>query len=499
MERQVSRDRWTQLARRLPIITLVSLGCIAPAKPLPTESSQPGTNRFNVLFLAVDDLRPELGCYGVDYVRTPHIDALADEGVTFLSHFASVPTCGASRYALLTGRSPRASGVRSGNKGLYQGSSALSQEILPGAQSLPELFRRSGYQTTLIGKLSHTADGKVYAYSGEGDGRPELPHAWDDLATPYGPWQRGWGTFFAYAGGAHREDGQGNRELMQFTAEADDDLPDGMMASATIDKLAALANSEQPFFLGLGFFKPHLPFVATRADWEAVQDWELPDLARTERSASTYAPGSGEFFGYDATWEKSRPLSQDAADQARRGYLACLRYTDRQVGRVLEALDALGLADSTVVVLWSDHGWFLGEGDIWGKHSPLETAMASPLIIRAPGVPLAGQRTDALASTVDVYPTLVDLCNPTFTATRFPLDGESLAPILRGETDSVNEVVRGYWSHASTVRSPEHRLILRKGKDGWMDVELYDAAGDWSTDISGTRPEIVERLTAFAD
>ena len=400
---------------------------------------------------------------------------------------------------MLTGRSPRASGVRSGNQGFYEGTSALSQELLAGAQSLPELFRRSGYQTTLIGKLSHTPDGKVFAYNGGGDGRPELPHAWDDLATPYGPWLRGWGTFFAYGEGRHREDGQGHRDLMEFTAEADDDLPDGMMASAAMDELAALAKAGEPFFMGLGFFKPHLPFVATRADWEAVQDWELPDLGDTARLASDYAPGSGEFFGYDTAWERSRPLPADAADKSRRAYLACLRYTDRQVGRVLAALEQNGLADSTVVVLWGDHGWYLGEGDLWGKHTPLERAMASPLIIRAPGAELAGQGTAALASTLDIYPTLVDLCKPSFAATHFPLDGVSLGPILHGRADSVREVVHGYWSKATTVRSQSHRLIARKGKDGWQDVELYDAAGDWAVDISGQRPDLVEQLLDFAD
>src|SRR5690606_10470493 len=111
------------------------------------------------------------------------------------------------------------------NDAFYEGETALSPKQLEGAQTLPELFRRSGYHTTLIGKISHTADGKVYAYDGQGDGRDELPHAWDELATPYGPWQRGWGIFFAYAGGKHREDGQGHSDLMQFTAVNDDDLP----------------------------------------------------------------------------------------------------------------------------------------------------------------------------------------------------------------------------------------------------------------------------------
>lgn len=478
---------------------LCLLACTGPSEEAVTAPERPERNLLNVLFLAVDDLRPELGCYGVDYVRTPHIDSLAEQGVTFLSHFASVPTCGASRYALLTGRSPAASGVRSGNLGLYKGSSALSQELLDGAQSLPELFRRSGYNTTLIGKLSHTADGKVYAYNGKGDGRPELPHAWNEFATPYGPWQRGWGTFFAYANGRHREDGHGKRDLMEFVAEGDDELPDGMMAAEAIEQLTKFAKSDQPFFLGLGFFKPHLPFVATRGDWDAVQTWELPDIEYPKRLPSSYTPGSGEFFGYDAPWQKSRPLPAQDAVPARRAYLACLRYTDRQVGRVLGALEELGLADSTVVVLWGDHGWFLGEGDIWGKHTPMERAMASPLIIRAPGAQTAGQKTTALTSSLDVYPTLIELCKPRFEKTYFPLDGTSLAPIINGQAESVNEVVRGYWNKTATVRNARYRLILRKSKSGWKDAELYDTTGDWSEEISALQPELVEQLKQHAD
>ena len=364
---------------------------------------------------------------------------------------------------------------------------------------MPELFRRSGYKTTLIGKLSHTADGKVFAYDGKGDGRPELPHAWDELATPYGPWARGWGTFFAYADGKHREDGGGHRDLMEFVAEADDELPDGMMATEAIERLTRFAESDQPFFLGLGFFKPHLPFVATRGDWDAVQAWELPAIEHPERLPSRYTPGSGEFMGYHAPWEKARPLAAADADQARRGYLACLRYTDRQVGRVLSALEELGLAESTVVVLWGDHGWFLGEGDIWGKHTPMEQAMASPLIIRAPGALAAGQKSSALASTLDIYPTLIELCKPSFARTQFPLDGASLGPILNGEAEAVNEVVRGYWQNATTVRDARHRLILRKTRNGWKHVELYDTKGNWSGDISAMHPKLVEQLKASAD
>ena len=146
-------------------VTALGQAYAAKAKPM------------NVLFIAVDDLRPELGCYGVDYAPSPNIDRLARRGMVFRNHFVQVPTCGASRYAMLTGRSPAVTGFTGGNAGFYAGKTALTAETLPGAQSLPELFKRSGYHTVLIGKISHTADGRVYAYNGAGDGRDEVPNA----------------------------------------------------------------------------------------------------------------------------------------------------------------------------------------------------------------------------------------------------------------------------------------------------------------------------------
>jgi len=431
----------------------------AAAQAAPPAEAAPARRPPNVLFLAIDDLRPELGCYGAGAVRTPHIDALAADGVTFLRHYVEVPTCGASRYALLTGRSARSSGARRGNAHFYQGPTALAPQALEGAQTFPELFRRSGYRTELIGKLSHTPDGRVYAYDGSGDGRPELPHAWDHYATPYGAWKRGWGSFFAYADGLHREDGGGHRDLMQFTAENDDDLPDGQMAAAAERRLAALAATEEPFFLAVGFFKPHLPFVATRADWEAVQDWPVPAPQHEGLADSPYATTSGEFYGYSFPFEKTRPLDEASTRTARLAYLACVRYVDRQVGRVLAALDAHGLAENTVVVLWSDHGWYLGEDGMWGKHTPLERAMHSPLIVRAPGVSVPGHRTTALASSLDVYPTLVELCAPDFRRTAHPLDGVSLAPLLRGEDVALRDAVEGWWGKVRTVRTESGRTF----------------------------------------
>jgi len=285
------------------------------------------------------------------------------------------------------------------------------------------------------------------------------------------------------------------------------------MAAAAVEKLAELRDRDEPFFLGLGFFKPHMPFVATRGDWEAVQQWDVPPPAHRDRAGSAYWHQSGEFYGYNVPWEKSRPLDADAALHARLAYLACVRYTDRQVGRVLDALDELGLAENTVVVLWGDHGWYLGEGALWGKHAPLETALRSPLIVRVPNPDWAigefpgpryfnaGRSTDALAATIDLYPTLVDLCRPGFTDTHHPLDGVSLTPVLRGRSQGVRDYVLSYWGNAVSIRTAGHRLVLRqRGDQGAAEMELYavDPAEPFSEtmfdNLASEQPEVVERL-----
>ena len=440
----------------------------------------------NVLFIAIDDLRTELGCYGVEDARSPNLDELAAQGMLFANHFVQVPTCGASRYALLTGRSPKTSGVTRNNAGFYQGESALSHEQTPGAQTMPELFRRSGYTTSLIGKMSHTADGLVYAYDGSGDGRLEMPHAWDRLLTPLGSWKRGWGIFFAYEGGRSREDGGGHQDLMEFTAQNDADLPDGQMADAAVAELARLKDEGKPFFMGLGIFKPHLPFVAPKQDWEAMMKVDVQAPANPQKPKTAYWHKSGEFYKYKTAYEKTNPLATADAITARRAYLACVRYADRQVGKVLKALDENGLTDNTIVVVWGDHGWFLGETALWAKHAPLERALRSTLIVRAPGI-AKGEVSDALVETIDLYPTLIDLAAPKFSDTEWPLDGESLAPLLSGEADGVRDVSLSYWGNSVTVRSKTHRLTVTKanekrngkaakgaGGGGFEKVELYD-------------------------
>ena len=453
---------------------------------------------LNVLFIAVDDLRPDLGCYGVSYAPSPNIDRLASRGMVFRNHFVQVPTCGASRYAMLTGRSPAVTGFTRGNSGFYSGSSALSAEIFPGAQSIPELFKRSGYSTILIGKISHTADGRVYSYNGAGDGRDEVPNAWTEMSTPYGSWKRGWGVFFAYANGIHREDRNGAKDLVDFTVKNDNELPDGQMAQHAVSRLRHLANQDKPFFMGLGFFKPHLPFVAPKKDWDALNKVVIPLPPYPKKIKSHFWHESGEFYKYKFPYPK-RPLSSKSVNSVRRSYLACVRYTDRQVGKVLDAIDETNLLENTIIVLWGDHGWNLGDSDLWGKHTPLERAVRSPLIISIPGMKHAGATCDSLVESLDLFPTLIDLAKPSFTRIQHRLDGHSLAGILSNPKATVRDAALSYWKDGITVRTKTHRLIVTRKEGQFKNQELYDESTNFDPvkNKASIEPEIVSRLKVY--
>jgi len=472
---------WAALA-----ITALDQAQAADAKPM------------NVLFIAIDDLRADLGCYGVDYAISPNIDRLAKRGMVFRNHFVQVPTCGASRYAMLTGRSPAVTGFTGGNAGFYSGKTALSAETLPGAKSIPELFKRNGYHTVLIGKISHTADGRVYSYNGDGDGRDEVPNAWSEMSTPYGTWKRGWGIFFAYANGIHREDGSGAKDLVNFTVNNDDDLPDGQMAVHAIDRLKHLAGQDKPFFMGLGFFKPHLPFVAPKQDWEELKEANVPPPPYPNKIKSSYWHSSGEFFKYDFPYPK-QPLAPENVINARRAYLACVRYTDRQVGRVLKTLDETGLSNNTIVVLWSDHGWNLGDSALWAKHTPLERAVRSPLIISVPGMKEAGSSSDALVESLDLFPTIIELTKLQCKKTEHPLDGKSLVQILDNPSAKVRDAALSYWRDGISIRTHFHRLVVTRKNDQISRVELYDRSTQFDPveNKADAHPEIVEQLKSY--
>ena len=416
--------------------------------------------RPNILMICVDDLRPELRCYGVPYIHSPHIDQLASRGRLFQSHYVQAPTCGASRFTLLTGCYGG-----SGNQALFQRAANLQENPKAYPPSLPAWFRMHGYHTVSIGKVSHHPGGRGGADWDQSD-QLEMPHAWDQHLLPAGPWQhpRGW-----MHGLAHGEIRIQAKDMAVFQSEEGEDAiyPDGPSIDQSVAMLTTLGQAAAtPFFMAVGILRPHLPFGAPAAYMSPYQDLELPPVPHPEKPAGrTTWHGSGEFMKYQR-W--GRDPNQDAAfaQEVRRHYAACVSFADAQVGRLLKALETAGLKDNTVVLLWGDHGWHLGEHGIWGKHALFEESLRSPLIIAYPGMGRRGEATASMVESLDIFPTLCELAGLPIPA---GLDGQSLLPILE-DPQIPGHPSYAYTAQARTLRTSSHRLILHR--DGF--VELYD-------------------------
>jgi iduronate 2-sulfatase len=424
--------------------------------------------RPNVLFIAVDDLRPWLGCYDPKLAVSPNIDRLAKEGRRFSRHYVQVPTCGASRCALVFGRYPGRLGGDADNNAILKNA---AKQPLP---ALPALFRQQGYRTVSVGKITHYPGGR--GGKGWAEGPEELPGAWDEALMPSGPWQTPEGAMHGYANGLTRQQAGKDpvkKPVSQSVAGDDRVFPDGWIADEAVKQLNELAGDGKPFFLAAGFIKPHLPFAAPASYFEATAGIGLPVPKATEKPAfpTTWHP-SGEFRQYRAN--EGDPFREPAAAEAyRKAYLACVRYTDAQVGKLLAALDASPAAKNTIVVLWGDHGFLLGEHAIWGKHCLFEEALHSPLIIRVPGQQKPGEAADAIVETIDIYPTLAALAGLPLSEA---FDGRSLVPQLENPAAASDGMAAGFWQGSATLRTDTHRLIV-SGKDR-ATVELYDHRGD---------------------
>ncbi len=427
-------------------------------------TSAHSAERPNVLFIAVDDLRPWLGCYDSKLAVSPNIDRLSKEGRRFARHYVQVPTCGASRCALMFGRYPGRLAGDADNNAIQKNA---AKQPLP---ALPALFRQGGYRTVSVGKITHYPGG----HSGKGwaEGPEELPGAWDESLMPSGPWKTPEGAMHGYANGLTRQQAgkdAAKKPVSQSAAGEDRTFPDGWIADEAVKRLIELAGSGKPFFLAAGFIKPHLPFAAPASYFKATSGVTAPvPVAAEKPDFPTTWHSSGEFRQYRAN--EGDPFREPAAaDAYRRAYLACVRYTDAQVGKLLAALDASAAAKNTIVVLWGDHGFLLGEHAIWGKHCLFEEALHSPLIIRVPGQKKPGEAADAIVETIDVYPTLAALAGLPLSKA---LDGRSLVPQIEDPAAASDGVAAGFWQGGATLRTDTHRLIV-SGKDR-ATVELYD-------------------------
>jgi iduronate 2-sulfatase len=437
----------------------------------------------NVLLICIDDLRPELGCYGVDYIKTPHIDALAAESRIFERHYVQAPTCGASRYALLTGTYGSA-----GNDALFSRAKGLTKEKPAPSPSMPAWFRQHDYTTVSIGKVSHHPGGRGGSDWDE-DGKLELPLSWDRHLMPSGPWQHPRGAMHGLANGQIRGKAS-EMAVMEAFDGPDTAYPDGLITDTALQELEQLSKGDAPFFLAVGLIRPHLPFGAPTKYLAPYREIPLPPTPHPQKPEGvTTWHGSGEFMKYK---RGGRDPRKDAAYaiELRRHYAACVSYADAQVGRLLEKLKELQLNEDTVIVLWGDHGWHLGEHAVWGKHTLFEESLRAPLLIRAPQVEKPGMTTKSVVETIDLFPTL---CELTGLETPKTLDGSSLVPILEDPSSPGHPAI-SYSPRAATLRTDSHRLIAHRNGA----IELYDhrTKQKETRNLATTKPDEVTKLLA---
>ena len=361
--------------------------------------------KLNVLFLAVDDLRPVLGCYGDVLAQTPNLDRLAAGGVRFDRAYCQQAVCSPSRNTLMTGIRPESLGIHD--------LPTFFRTKRPDAITLPEHFKAHGYTTARFGKLFHT-----------GHGNQDDARSWTGAKpTPAAD---------IAAGKKNTQRSKAEKQLRPPAAAPDVDrnaLSDGEHTTAAIAKLRELKDT--PFFLALGFQKPHLPFIAPKGYWDQFDRARFPLPKYRNAPANTPRDafhGPGELLSYAV---KQDELTDDKIRELIHGYYAATSYIDAQAGRILTELDRLGLTEKTIVVFWSDHGFQLGEHGEWAKHNNTELATRIPLIVRSPGKLKRGAGTRALVETVDIYPTLSELAG---LPVRPELEGTSFAPLL-GEPD----------------------------------------------------------------
>lgn len=464
---------------RLILMFLVMGGALVPM----ARSQQPK----NILFICVDDLRPELGSFGATYIHSPNMDRLASRGRAFPNHYANAPTCGASRYSLLTGiYGP------SNNNALFFRADEISKNPKRVTPSMPEWFRNNGYTTVSVGKVSHHPGGLGGADWNDPN-EIEMPNAWDRSLMPVGEWEHPRGAMHGLAHGEIRK-GPGTMDVFQSAQGPDTIYPDGLIVNEALKQLDILAKDKsRPFFLAVGILKPHLPFGAPKRYLDLYKDVELPAILHPEKpqGISTWHP-SKEFMQYNL-WGKDPRTDNGFATEVRRHYAACVSYSDAQVGRILKKLKETGADKNTIVVLWGDHGWNLGEHNIWGKHNLFEEGLRSPLIVYYPGIKHPGKKAEGIVETVDIFPTLCELSKlevPQF------LIGASFLPILDDPKQTGHPAV-GYYNKAKTIRTPEYRLIVHE--DG--GTELYDEriADPEVVNIADGNPGIVVELKTKLD
>lgn len=440
--------------------------------------------RTNVLLICVDDLRPELNCFGVSHIHSPNIDRLAATGRVFRRHYVQAPTCGGSRYALLTGQYGPG-----GNGAIFQRANRLKDNPDSVPPSMPAYFRTHGYTTVSIGKVSHHPGGR--GGRDWNDESLEMPDSWDRHLLNAGDWQHPRGWMHGLANGEIRKKAS-DMDVFQSIEGSDGIYPDGGSIDQAIEQLGKLSGRfdehGEPFFLAVGILRPHLPFGSPAKYMSHYDEIELPPIEHPNKpTGRTTWHSSREFMNYNR-WGRDPNKDAEFATSVRKHYSSCVSFADAQVGRLIEALEESSANENTIVVLWGDHGWHLGEHAVWGKHTLFEESLRSPLIISCPDLEQRGESTQAIVETIDIFPTLCELTGlpaPDF------VDGRSLVSQLKTPKHAGRPAI-SYRGKEKTIRTDRYRLI--RHADGF--VELYDHQTDAAEarNVADDNGEVVEKL-----
>ena len=490
---------------RRNLLAALSAAPLAPlalgATPLNRQKQRradaPRTGSPNVLFIGVDDLSPRLGCYGDGVAVTPNLDRLAARGTLMQRCYCQQAVCGASRASLLTGCRPGTM-VDAWPSAEYPPS--VVDEFIPNHPTAPTWFVRHGYHVRLGGKIHHDTEEQLRLEHATGVPLAEKPGPFTDYVLP-----ENMRTL------AETE----LRPIFEAADVPDDAYKDGTLAESAVAALRAHAagGDDRPLFLGVGFNKPHLPYVAPRRYWDLYDPDAIPPAAAPDEPMNV--PGwttasyelANRYVGKPCAGGR-RP-DAELARRLRHGYYAATSYTDAQIGRILDALEETHLAGDTLVILWVDHGFHLGDNGMWGKHVNYEVATRVPLILAGPGVP-AGRRPDALVENLDIYPTLCD-----YAGVEPPgwLEGRSLRGIVDGQAPPTeSQAAFSQYPRATAaghaIRTPRWRYVEWRATKpdpnapgvavgDVRERELYDHDADplETVNIAADRPEVVAELT----